>query len=181
MFPSVVSAGTVFTPGDGAGSVVSYWAMVVVATLGFIFALIAVLILIAGHKIEDPKENTVALMAFLAVFVAADFCFSGAAVFYRQSFPGDSTVEGTVVKVMDVGSDGAELLFDDGKSVRMYNSGNDLKDVQGLRVRLSCDSNKNTNDSFDDINKCEYEKVVSIPSSTPSGSSGEVQQKHNSS
>lgn len=178
MFSSVVSAGTVFTPGDGAGSVVSYWAMVVVATLGFVFALIAVLILIAGHKIEDPKENMVALMAFLAVFVAADFCFLGASVFYRQSFPGESTVEGTVVKVMDVGSDGAELLFDDGKSVRMYNSGNDLKDVKGLRVRLTCDTNKNTNDSFDDINKCEYEKVVSIPSSTPSGSSGEVQQKH---
>lgn len=180
MFPSVVSAGTVFTPGDGAGSVVSYWAMVVVATLCFIFALIAVLILIAGHKIEDPKENTVALMAFLAVFVAAVFCFSGAAAFYRQSFPGDSTVEGTVVKVMDVGSDGAELLFDDGKSVRMYNSGNDLKDVQGLRVRLSCDSNKNTNDSFDDIHKCEYKSVTAIPSPATSGSSGGVQQKHNS-
>lgn len=180
MFPSAVSAGTVFTPGDGAGSVVSYWAMVVVATLGFIFALIAVLILIVGHKIEDPKENVVTLMAFLAVFVAADFCFCGATVFYRQSFPGESTVEGTVVRVMDVGFDGAELLFDDGKSVRMYNSGNDLKDVQGLRVRLSCDSNKSTNDSFDDINKCEYKSVTAIPSPATSGSSGGVQQKHNS-
>ena len=180
MFSSVVSAGTVFTPGDGAGSVVSYWAMVVVATLGFVFALIAVLILIAGHKIEDPKENRVALMTFFAVFVAADFCFCGATVFYRQSFPGESTVEGTVVKVMDVGFDGAELLFDDGKSVRMYNSGNDLKDVQGLRVRLSCDSNKSTNDSFDDIHKCEYKSVTAIPSPATSGSSGGVQQKHNS-
>ena len=85
MFPSVVSAGTVFTPGDGVGSVVSYWAMVVVATLGFVFALIAVLILIDGHKIEDPKENMVALMAFLAVFVAAAFCFSGAANADRKS------------------------------------------------------------------------------------------------
>lgn len=180
MFPSVVSAGTVFTPGDGAGSVVSYWAMVVVATLGFVFALIAVLILIAGHKIEDPKENVVALMAFFVVFVAADFCFSGASVFYGQSFPGESTVEGSVVRVMDASSDSAELLFDDGKSVRMYNSVNDLKDIQGLRVRLSCDSNKNTNDSFDDIHKCEYEKVVSIPSSAPSDSSRTSQQKHNS-
>lgn len=174
MFSLVVPVSTVFTPGDGAGSVVSYWAMVVVATLGFIFALIAVLILIVGYKIEDP------LMAFLAVFVAADFCFSGASVFYRQSFPGESTVEGTVVRVMDTGSDGPELLFDDGKSVRMYNLVNDLKDIQGLRVRLSCDSNKRTNDSFDDIHKCEYEKVVSIPSSAPSDSSGGVQQKHNS-
>ena len=180
MFSLVVPVSTVFTPGDGAGSVVSYWAMVVVATLGFIFALIAVLILIVGYKIEDPKENMVALMAFLAVFVAADFCFSGASVFYRQSFPGESTVEGTVVRVMDTGSDGPELLFDDGKSVRMYNLVNDLKDIQGLRVRPWSDSNKRTNDSFDDIHKCEYEKVVSIPSSAPSDSSGGVQQKHNS-
>ena len=35
MFPSVVLAGTVFTPGNGVGSVVSYWAMVVVATFRF--------------------------------------------------------------------------------------------------------------------------------------------------
>ena len=105
MFSLVVPVSTVFTPGDGAGSVISYWAMVVVATLGFVFALIAVLILIVGYKIEDPEENVVALMAFFVFFVAAVFCFSGAIVFYAQSFPGDSTVEGTVVKVIDVGSE----------------------------------------------------------------------------
>lgn len=149
-------------------------------TLGSVLATIAFLMFMVAVDIEQYEERMKVGRVCFLFFISAMLCFLMSSMFYRSSLPGESTVEGTVVKVMDVGSDGAELLFDDGKSVRMYNSGNDLKDVQGLRVRLTCDTNKNTNDSFDDINKCEYEKVVSIPSSTPSGSSGEVQQKHNS-
>ena len=99
------------------------------------------------------------------------------AVFDQYSLPSNSTVEGTVVKVMDTGSDGVELLFDDGKSVRMYKPVSELKVLQGLRVHLSCNSQKVTNDSFDDISECEYGGIIAVPSHTPSKSSGAARQE----
>lgn len=172
MFSSVVSAGTVFTPGDGVGSVVSYWGTMAGVTLGAILATIAFLMFMVAVDIDQYEERMkVGKFCFL-FFIAAMLCFMVSAVCYRASLPGESMVEGTVVRVMDTGSDGAELLFDDGKSVSMYKSANELKDIQGLRVRLSCDSSKSTNDGFDDINKCKYKGVISIPSHTPSKSSG---------
>lgn len=180
MFSLVVPVSTVFTPGDGAGSVVFSRLATAGVILGIILAVIAIFLFMVGSDSKQHEESMVFFKAFGVFLVAAIVCFWVSSVFNQYSIPGNSTVEGTVVRVMDTGSDGAELLFDDGKSVRMYKSVNDLKDIQGLRVRLSCDSNKITNDSFDDIHKCEYEKVVSIPSSTTSDSSGGVQQKNNS-
>jgi len=178
MFSLVVSSGTIFTPGDGTGSVVSYWGTMVGVTLGTILATIAFLMFLVAIDIDRYEERMKVGKASFFFFIAAMLCFMVSAVCYRHSLPGESTVEGTVVRVMDTGSDGAELLFDDGKSVSMYKSANKLKDIQGLRVRLSCDSSNSTNDSFDDINKCKYEGVIATPSHTPSKSSGTDRQEH---
>lgn len=178
MFPSVVSAGTVFTPGDGAGSVVSYWGTMTGVTLGAILATIAFLTFMVAIDIEQYEERMKVGKFCFFFFIATMLCFMVSAVCYRHSLPGDSTVEGTVVRVMGTGSDGAELLFDDGLSVSMYKSANELKGIQGLRVRLSCGSNKSTNDSLDDISKCKYEGVIAIPSHVPSKSSGAARQEH---
>ena len=179
MFSSVVSAGTVFTPGDGTGSVVFYWGTMAGVTLGSILATIAFLMFMVAVDIEQYEERMKVGKFCFIFFIAAMLCFMVSSVCYRHSLPGESTVEGTVVRVMDTGSDGAELLFDDGLSVSMYKSANKLKDIQGLRVRLSCDSNKSTNDSIDDIYKCKYKGVIATPSHTPSKSSGTTaRQKH---
>ena len=114
MFPSVVSAGTVFTPGDGAGSVVSYWGTMTGVTLGAILATIAFLTFMVAIDIEQYEERMKVGKFCFFFFIATMLCFMVSAVCYRHSLPGDSTVEGTVVRVMGTGSDGAELLFDDG-------------------------------------------------------------------
>lgn len=178
MFSLVVPVSTVFTPGDSVGSVVSYWGTMAGVTLGIILTTIAFLMFLVAIDIEPYKERMKVGKACFFFFIAAMVCFMMSAVCYRSSLPGESTVEGTVVRVMDTGPDGAELLFDDGKSVSMYKSANKLKDIQGLRVQLSCDSNKSTNDSFDDINKCKYKGVIATPSHTPSKSSGTARPEH---
>lgn len=92
MFPSVVSAGTVFTPGDGAGSVVSYWVMVVVATLGFVFALIAVLMFMVAIDIDQYEERMKVGKVCFLFFISAMLCFLMSSMSYRSSLLGDSTV-----------------------------------------------------------------------------------------
>lgn len=178
MFSLVVPVSTIFTPGDGAGSVVSYWVTMAGVTLGSVLATIAFLMFMVAVDIEQYEERMKVGRVCFLFFISAMLCFLMSSMFYRSSLPGDSTVEGTVVKVMDTGSDGAELLFDDGKSVSMYKSANKMKDIQGLRVRLSCDSSNSTNDSFDDINKCKYGGVIATPSHIPSKSSGTARQEH---
>ena len=178
MFSSFVSASTVFTPGAGTGSVVSYWGTMAGVTLGIILTTIAFLMFLVAIDIEQYEERMKVGKACFFFFIAAMVCFMVSSVCYRASLPGESTVEGTVVRVMDTGSDGAELLFDDGLSVSMYKSANKLKDIQGLRVRLSCDSSNSTNDSLDDINKCKYRGIIATPSHTPSKSSGTDRPEH---
>ena len=177
MFPSAVSAGTVFTPGNGVGSVVCYWLSMVGVFVGVVLAFLAFFLFIVGNHTEQPEERKVLFKGFRVFLIAAIACYMASAVFDQYSLPSNSTVEGTVVKVMDTGSDGAELLFDDGKSVRMYKPVSELKVLQGIRVHLSCNSQKVTNDSFDDISECEYGGIIAVPSHTPSKSSGAARQE----
>jgi len=165
MFPSVVSAGTVFTPGNGVGSVVCYWLSMVGVFVGVVLAFLAFFLFIVGNHTEQPEERKVLFKGFRVFLIAAIACYMASAVFDQYSLPSNSTVEGTVVKVMDTGSDGAELLFDDGKSVSAAGDMDELKDLTGLRVRFSCYSNWTKTDGFDSINWCEYDKIVSGPSS----------------
>jgi hypothetical protein len=148
--------------------------------VGVVLAFLAFFLFIVGNHTEHPEERKVLFKGFRVFLIAAIACYMASAVFDQYSLPSNSTVEGTVVKVMDTGSDGAELLFDDGKSVRMYKPVSELKVLQGLRVHLSCNSQKVTNDSFDDISECEYGGIIAVPSTTHSAGSGKVQQKHNS-
>jgi hypothetical protein len=86
------------------------------------------------------------------------FCYMAA------SSSGGPSVEGVVSKVAST-SDGPVVVFDDGKSVSAAGDMDELKDLTGLRVRFSCYSNWTKTDGFDSINWCEYDKIVSGPSS----------------
>lgn len=57
MFSSFVSASTVFTPGAGTGSVVSYWGTMAGVTLGIILTTIAFLMFLVAIDIEQYEER----------------------------------------------------------------------------------------------------------------------------
>ena len=57
MFSSFVSASTVFTPGAGTGSVVSYWGTMAGVTLGIILTTIALLMFLVAIDIEQYEER----------------------------------------------------------------------------------------------------------------------------
>lgn len=91
MFSSFVSASTVFTPGAGTGSVVSYWGTMAGVTLGIILTTIAFLMFLVAIDIEQYEERMKVGKACFFFFIAAMVCFMVSAVCYRASLPGDST------------------------------------------------------------------------------------------
>lgn len=169
MFPSVVSAGTVFTPGSPGSETAE---TIGVATLMILLTILFTACYYSGPIIDKrplimyrrslTRRAINILLSLLFVYTIASVTILLICVYF--CVPGESFVEGDVSKVAST-SDGPVVVFDDGKSVLAAGYIDELKDLAGLRVKFSCDSKGAKADSFESINRCEYDKIVSGPGS----------------
>ena len=155
----MVPVGTVFTPGQPGNATAN--------VMVYVCAIVALLFIVLTYVVRDRGITRSSKGYGFAFIVCSSLAFmSIVSTFYYMtvSSSGGPSVEGVVSKVAST-PDGPVVVFDDGKSVSAAGYMDELKDLTGLRVRFSCDSKGMKDDSFDSINQCEYDKIVSDPGS----------------
>lgn len=151
----MVPVGTVFTPGQPGNATANVMMYVCLIVTVFFIVLTCVVQnrgITRSGRIHRFATIVCASLAFLSAF---SMC-----CYIAVSSSGGPSVEGVVSKVAST-RDGPVVVFDDGKSVSAAGYMDELKDLTGLRVRFSCDSNGTKTDGFESINRCEYDKIVS--------------------
>ena len=151
----MVPVGTVFTP-EQPGSATANVMMYVCLIVALIFTVLT-------YVVHDRGITRSGMIHRFATIACASLAFVSAVSMFRYmsvSSSGGPSVEGVVSKVAST-SDGPVVVFDDGKSVLAAGYMDELKDLTGLRVRFSCDSNGAKTGGFESINRCEYDKIVS--------------------
>ncbi len=151
----MVPVGTVFTPGQPGNAAAN-----VMSFVCLIAALIFTVLTCVIHSRGITRSAIIHKFATIVCVSLAFVSFVSMCCYIAVSSSGESSVEGVVSKVAST-RDGPVVVFDDGKSVSAAGYMDELKDLTGLRVRFSCDSNGTKTDGFDSINRCEYDKIVS--------------------
>ena len=147
----MVPVGTVFTP-DQPGNATS-------DVMVFVWAIITVFFIMLAYVAQKRSVT----QSLLCLAIALGFAVL-TGHYITVSSSGGPSVEGVVSRVAST-PDGPVVVFDDGKSVLASGHIDELKDLADLRVRFSCDSKGTKADNFDSISWCEYDKIVSGPSS----------------